>query len=141
MGEGPERAHLEKTITILGLEARVQLMGNVSDEVKFQVLDLSDCYLSTAVHEGFGLVFLEAMECELPVICYNRGGQNDFLINGKTGFVVALDDKKSFSEKIIELISDSQLKKNMGCYNRNLVKNYYISTCAERYISLRTPYG
>lgn len=136
MGEGPERAHLEKTITILGLEAMVQLTGNVSDEVKFQVLDMSDCYLSTAVHEGFGLVFLEAMECGLPVICYNRGGQNDFLINGKTGFVVALGDKKSFSEKIIELISDSQLKKNMGCYNRNLVKNYYISTCAERYISL-----
>lgn len=136
IGEGPERAQLEELIGSFGLEEMVHLMGNVSDEVKFQVLDLSDCYLSTALHEGFGIVFLEAMECGLPVICYNRGGQNDFLVNGKTGFLVELGDKKSFSEKVIELMTESKLKKNMSSYNRNLVKNYYISTCAEKYISL-----
>lgn len=136
IGEGPERAHLEELIRSFGLKDMVYLMGNVSDEVKFQVLDLSDCYLSTALHEGFGLVFLEAMECGLPVICYNRGGQNDFLVNGETGFLVELGDRKSFSEKTIELMTDSKLKKNISSYNRNLVKNYYISTCAEKYISL-----
>jgi len=136
IGEGPERAHLEELIRGFGLKDMVHLMGNVSDEVKFQVLDLSDCYLSTALHEGFGIVFLEAMECGLPVICYNRGGQNDFLVNGKTGFLVELGDKKSFSEKVIELMTESKLKKNMSSYNRKIVKKYYISTCAEKYISL-----
>ena len=90
IGEGPERAHLEGLIKRLGLEGTVRLMGNVSDEVKFQLLDLSDFYLSTALHEGFGLVFLEAMKCGLPIICYNRGGQNDFLVDGRTGFLVLL---------------------------------------------------
>ena len=136
MGEGPERNHIERLIERLGLERKVRLLGNVSDELKFQVLDLSDCYLSTALHEGFGLVFLEAMECGLPIICYNRGGQNDFLVNGKTGFLVELDDKKAFSKKLIELMTNLELKKKVVSYNKNHVKHYYISTCAEKYISL-----
>lgn len=136
MGEGPERAHLEGLIKLFGLEGIVRLLGNVSDKVKFQFLDLSDCYLSTALHEGFGLVFLEAMECGLPIICYNQGGQNDFLVNGKTGFLVELGDKESFREKIIELIGNAKLRKNISSYSRNLVQNYYISNCSEKYISL-----
>ena len=136
IGEGPERVHIEELVKRLGLEETVRFLGNVSDEVKFQLLDLSDCYLSTALHEGFGLVFLEAMECGLPVICYNRGGQNDFLVNGKTGFLVEFGDKESFGEKVIELIRNAELRNSMRSYNRDLVKKYYISNCAERYISL-----
>jgi len=136
IGEGPERSHLEKLIRRFGLDGRARLLGNVSDEVKFQLLDLSDCYLSTALHEGFGLVFLEAMECGLPVICYNRGGQNDFLINGRTGFLVQLGDKETFGEKIVRLIRDSKLKNRMSLHNRRYVQNYYIGECANQYISL-----
>ncbi len=135
VGEGPERAHLEELTREYDLKGVVRMMGNVSDEVKFQLLHLSDCYLSTALHEGFGLVFLEAMECGLPVICYNRGGQNDFLINKKTGFLVELDDKNAFQDRIIELIQNPDMKDEISYYNKNLVKKYYISTCAERYIS------
>ena len=104
IGEGPERIHIEKCINNLDLQGHVRLMGNVSDGEKFQILSLSDFYLSTALHEGFGLVFLEAMECGLPVISYNQGGQNDFLINGKTGFLVKLGEKESFRDRINEVI-------------------------------------
>ena len=136
MGEGPEHTRLEGLIKSLDLKRKVRLLGNVSDEVKYQILDLSDCYLSTALHEGFGLVFLEAMECGLPIICYNRGGQNDFLVNKKTGFLIELGDKNSFFEKLIEIMTNLELKRNISSYNKNLVKNYYIKTCAEKYISL-----
>ncbi len=136
VGEGPERAHLEELTREYDLKGLVRMMGNVSDEVKFQLLHLSDCYLSTALHEGFGLVFLEAMECGLPVICYNHGGQNDFLVNGKTGFLVKLGDKESFHNRIIDIIQEEDLKNAMSNYNSNLVKEYYISNCAEKYITL-----
>jgi glycosyltransferase involved in cell wall biosynthesis len=136
IGDGPERPNLETLVRGFGLDRSVRLLGNVSDEVKFQLLDLSDCYLSTALHEGFGLVFLEAMECGLPVICYNRGGQNDFLLDGKTGFLVQLGDKETFGEKIVKLITNAKLKRNMAFHNRRYVQNYYIGECANQYISL-----
>ncbi len=136
IGEGPERPHLERLTTRFGLGGRVRFLGNVSDEVKFQLLDLSDCYLSTASHEGFGLVFLEAMECGLPIICYDRGGQTDFLRNGQTGFLIPLGDRRSFVEKLIELIENPERKRQISQYNRSLVKSYYINACAEKYLSL-----
>ena len=49
---------------------------------------IADAFVSTSQHEGFGLVFLEAMAFGLPVVCYDRGGQTDFLTSGETGFVV-----------------------------------------------------
>jgi len=136
IGEGPERPHLERLTRWFGLGGRVRFLGNVSDEVKFQLLDLSDCYLSTASHEGFGLVFLEAMECGLPIICYDRGGQTDFLRNGQTGFLIPLGDRRSFVEKLIELIENPERKRQISKHNRNLVKSYYINACAEKYLSL-----
>ena len=136
IGEGPQRSHLQSLINDFGLEGIVRLLGNVSDEVKFQVLDLSDCYLSAASHEGFGLVFLEAMECGLPIVSYNRGGHNDFLVNGKTGFLVELGNKKIFREKLVELFANSELMKRISKYNKNLVKEFYIGGCAQKYISL-----
>ncbi|MBW2662024.1 MAG: glycosyltransferase family 4 protein [Deltaproteobacteria bacterium] len=136
IGEGPERNHLEGLTKRLDLIGKVRFFGNVSDEVKFQLLDLSDCYVSTAIHEGFGLVFLEAMEIGLPVICYNRGGQNDFLEDGKTGFLVELGDRKKLAEKVLELMNDSDFCARVSAYNRELVQSYYISACAEKYLSL-----
>jgi glycosyltransferase involved in cell wall biosynthesis len=136
IGDGPQRDHLRELVSRLDLAGKVIMAGNVSDEEKFQLLDVSNCYLSTAFHEGFGLVFLEAMEAGIPVICYDRGGQNDFLVSGKTGFIVELGDKNKFSEKILELVHNPELHTNIGAYNRQLVQNYYISACAEKYITL-----
>jgi glycosyltransferase involved in cell wall biosynthesis len=136
IGEGPERTNIENLIKRHWLEDRVILFGYVSDELKFQLLNISDCYLSTALHEGFGLIFLEAMECGLPIISYNRGGQNDFLVDGKTGFLIKFRQKDKFKEKIHEILSKPKLRNNISIYNKNQIKNYYISNCAERYIDL-----
>jgi len=136
VGDGPQRPHIENQIHRLGLEGRVRLLGNISDEEKFQILDISDCYLSTALHEGFGLVFLEAMEFGLPIICYNKGGQNDFLVNGKTGFLVELGDKNKFLKSVEKIINNFKLKKAISEYSRSVIKNYYIPICADKYISI-----
>lgn len=136
IGEGPQRSHLEKLALQLGLNSDVRFLGSVSDEAKFQLLALSDFYLSTALHEGFGLVFLEAMECGLPIICYDRGGQRDFLESGKTGFLVEFGNRHAFGSRIVELIKNPQVRASMREYNRRLIKKYYINTCAQRYVSL-----
>jgi glycosyltransferase involved in cell wall biosynthesis len=136
IGEGPERTHLENHARQNGVSNRVYFFGNVSDHTKFQLLDISDVYISTALHEGFGLVFLEAMECGLPVICYDRGGQNDFLINGKTGFLVEFGNKDLFVDRILDIYSNKKLRDNISRFNKKLINDYYISSCAQKYLSL-----
>lgn len=136
IGDGPERQHLDQKVYDLGLTDHVLFMGSVTDEEKFQLLSVADIYLSTALHEGFGLVYLEAMECALPVICFNRGGQTDFLVDGKTGYLVTLGDKETFKQRMMSLLDSPEKRVEMGAYNKELVKNYYIDICAEKYLSL-----
>ncbi|MDD4072950.1 MAG: glycosyltransferase family 4 protein, partial [Desulfobacterales bacterium] len=136
MGDGPQYAHISDLARQRGLHEKVVMLGNVSDEMKFQLLSVSDCYISTAMHEGFGLVFLEAMECGLPVICYDFGGQTDFLINGKTGFLVELGNMQKLHQRVIEIMNNREVRKKMGNFNRQLVCNFYIERCADQYITL-----
>lgn len=136
IGDGPERETLYELAKKYRIGGNILMMGNVSDEQKFQLLSLSDIFLSTAVHEGFGLVFLEAMEAGIPIVCYNRGGHNDFLEDGRTGFLVELGDENKFQERVLELINNDVKRSGMGAYNKKLVQKFYIDVCAEKYISL-----
>jgi glycosyltransferase involved in cell wall biosynthesis len=136
MGDGPERANLERLIRQLDLENVVKIFGVVSDQQKFQLLSVSDIYLSTSLHEGFCLAFLEAMDCGLPVVCYDRGGHNDFLLEGKTGYLIRCGDSTALGRKLAELIAARDLRTEMGLFNRTRVKDFYVERCAERYLSL-----
>jgi glycosyltransferase involved in cell wall biosynthesis len=136
IGDGPERGNIEAEVLKLGLQERVKLLGRVTEEEKWHYLSISDSYLSTAIHEGFGIVFLEAMECGLPVICYDRGGQRDFLKDGITGYLVKLSNKELFVEKMRELLGEREVMEKMSEWNREYVREFYISRCAEKYLSL-----
>jgi len=120
----------------MNLQNNVIMMGNVSDDEKYQLLELSDCFVSTATHEGFGLVFLEAMETGKPIVCYDHGGHTDFMVNGKTGFMVQLGNRKRLKEKILDIITNQELCMKISHFNKKLVKKYYIERCAENYLKL-----
>jgi len=136
IGDGPEKENIENLAKQLGISGEIRLLGRVSDEEKFQYLAVSDVYLSTAIHEGFGIVFLEAMECGLPVLSYDRGGQTDFLREGKTGYLIELGNKGNFVSKLKELLNSDSLRAEVRAHNKNYVKEFYIEHVAEKYISI-----
>ena len=138
VGDGPEGAELRKLGQHPALANRIHWLGAVSDEVKQQALSVADVFVSASQHEGFGLVFLEAMAAGLPVICYNRGGQVDFLASGQTGFVVKLNEREEFTQAIAKLQSDLDLRSRLGIENRARVEQFFIDTCAARYEAVFT---
>jgi glycosyltransferase involved in cell wall biosynthesis len=133
VGDGPDRDAIGRQAHELGIASRVHLLGMVSDAEKYAALSISDAFATTSQHEGFGLVFLEAMAFGLPIVCYDRGGQTDFLASHRTGFVVPLNDEAAFASAIIELHRDRESRLRYGHHNRLLVESYFIDTCARRY--------
>ena len=133
IGSGPLSESLKKEARKLGIEDKIHLMGFVEEEEKLQLLEMSDLYVSTSQHEGFGLVFLEGMHCGLPVVCYDRGGQIDFLTDDETGYVVELNDLELFTKRCRDLIESPERRKEMGEHNREAVKDFYIDLIAKRY--------
>ena len=75
IGDGPEKNNLKKLANNLSVSEHVLFLDSVDDEKKFKYLSVSDIYVLSSIHEGFGLVVLEAMHAGLPIISTDSGGQ------------------------------------------------------------------
>jgi glycosyltransferase involved in cell wall biosynthesis len=133
VGDGPDTVALQSAASAAGVAERVHLLGHVSDAQKYRALAAADIFVSTSQHEGFGLVFLEAMAFGLPVVCYDRGGQTDFLKSRETGYVIKLNDLADFTRALVELHDQRALRREIGRNNLQRVEAFFIDRCAERY--------
>lgn len=133
VGDGPQSDAIRQSAAERGLGDRVHLLGQVDEATKFAALAVADVFVSTSQHEGFGLVFLEAMAYGLPVVCYDRGGQTDFLHTGETGHVISLNDLPSFAQALLTLQQDGPLRRRLAENNRRRVEDFLIDRCARRY--------
>jgi glycosyltransferase involved in cell wall biosynthesis len=136
IGDGPDKPKLQDLARTLHVADRAVFLGNIPDETKFHLLNIADIYVSAASHEGFGLVFLEAMAVGLPIISYDSGGHTDFLSDGKTGFLASLGDRAALIRSTQILSKDAALRRQMGQFNQRHVEHYYIENCAAKYHAL-----
>jgi glycosyltransferase involved in cell wall biosynthesis len=132
VGDGPEAIEVQRAASEMGVADRVKMLGHVTDRQKHAALSMSDVFVSTSQHEGFGLVFLEAMACGLPVVAYDRGGQIDFL-SASTGAVVRLNDIHGFTQAVLDLHAAPERRVEIRRHNLAAVETYFIDRCARRY--------
>jgi len=115
VGEGPERMSLEYLVKQLGIENNVIFTGRIDDRSlsnqysHASVLVLPSRKSRGMVMEGLGMVLLEAMSRNIPVIGTNVGGIPDIIDDGKNGFLVPPDDEKALAEKILQIVSNPDL--------------------------------
>ncbi len=135
VGDGPARPELEVAAHAANVAHRVLFTGPISDERKWQLLTTADLYVSTTLHEGFGIVFLEAMESGLPVICYDRGGQTDFLTSAFSRLVPAGDETR-FERELCMLCDEDALRAELGGAARSAARDFHADRFAERYLEV-----
>lgn len=133
LGDGPERKRLQSLADELGLRERVHLRGFVSEADKRAVLRAADGYVSASEHEGFGIVFLEAMEAGLPIVATNVGGQRDFLAEGENALLVNPHDATALAAAVRRLVGDESLRKRMAQSNQKKVKEFYLDRTVRRF--------
>lgn len=136
IGDGPLVDSLRERAKRLNVAGQVRFLGMVDDAAKFELLSISDLYVSASQHEGFGLVFLEAMASGLPIVCYDRGGQRDFLSDGRNGHLVPVNDLAALVERCRRLIDAPTLREEIGSVNRLDVQQFFIQRCVQRYEEL-----
>ena len=88
VGDGGGRAALEARVRALGLQRAVRFLGRVDDAELLALYRSADLFLMPSAKEGFGIVFLEAAACGLPVIAGRGDGSVDALVDGALGTLV-----------------------------------------------------
>ncbi len=115
VGDGPEGESLKYLVTQLRLESHVTFLGSVPLDELVRVYRASDIFvlpcqtLPNGDTEGFGLVFLEANACGLPVVAGAAGGTTEAVIDQETGLIVDGTDPAQIADAIARLLDEPSL--------------------------------
>ena len=123
VGDGPERHRIELLVEELGLGRNVLLTGYRRDIP--HLLRCSDVLVLCSEMESSPLTLLEAMSSGLPVVTTEVGGIPEIVKDGGNGFLVPPGSPRELAERILELNSDSALRRRMGAAARRTVLERY----------------
>jgi phosphatidyl-myo-inositol dimannoside synthase len=87
-----EQTRIEQLIIDYGVSDQVVLTGFIDEEELVDHFLLADLFILPSKKEGFGIVFIEALACGVPVICGNADGSVDAICNGELGTSINPDD-------------------------------------------------
>jgi glycosyltransferase involved in cell wall biosynthesis len=134
LGQGASEQELRKLVADLGLDGRV-IFGGTTPHLE-SYYNMADIFVMLPDAEANSVACHEAMSCALPVVVSNSGGFAES-VPPDAGFLVDQDDPAQIDSKLIELISDSQLRLQMGQAGRaNVVSHLSWDQIAERFLKV-----
>lgn len=133
-GDGPEEPALRARAAELGIADKVHFLGHVDETRKYQFLAAADCFALATLHEGFGIVYQEAMSCGLPIATTNCGGQTDFLEDGENALLTPPGDPDALARSLARLARDPALRARLGARNRADIAEHHIEAVAREYL-------
>jgi glycosyltransferase involved in cell wall biosynthesis len=121
-GTGSSEAALKKRVNDLGIGQSVRFTGRYDHDELHNMLRSSDVYVSTSLSDGgIAASTAEAMACGLPAVVTNTGENDQWIEDGKTGFLVAARTPSALANRIVYLLRDSALRKAIGLAARNVI--------------------
>jgi glycosyltransferase involved in cell wall biosynthesis/MoaA/NifB/PqqE/SkfB family radical SAM enzyme len=123
IGDGSERADLERLSMELGITDRVRFFGFQRDTPQ-RLADI-DIFALSSLSEGTSISILEAMAAGKPIVATAVGGIPALVEEGKNGFLVPSSDPAAFARALLWLIRDEDLRERMGEENRLKAQKEY----------------
>lgn len=111
-GNGPNRDALNALISTLHMEDVVELLGYRTDLEKY--VHMCDMAVSASFREGLGVNILEAMYCQKAVVASDNRGHRELVEDHKSGYLVDAGTADQFSERIILLAENENLRQEMA---------------------------
>jgi phosphatidyl-myo-inositol dimannoside synthase len=99
-----ELNRMKTLINQYNLNDSVKLIGFVNDDELIQHYLMADAFVMPSKKEGFGIVFIEALACGVPVIAGNKDGSVDALQNGALGKLIDPDSEEELEQAILETL-------------------------------------
>ena len=125
VGDGPDRAELERLIDELKINSKVSLMGRRDDMPS--VYRSFDVMVSSSRKEGLPVSILEGMATGLPVVATAVGEVPSIIRSGETGLLIPPDNPLLLAKAIAELLVDHEYRERLGSAAKKLIEREFSS--------------
>lgn len=92
---------------------------------KWSEFSKSDMLCMSSLHEAFGLVFVEAGYCKIPIISTNVEGIPEVVVNGKSGLLCEPKNPKLLAQNIIKILKDPEYGQSLGKFGFEYVRKKF----------------
>ena len=124
-------------LDLVGLSAYSNIENIVGIADKSLIYQSGSILVNTSNYEGFGLTILEGMNFGLPVMAFDVPDGPKYLIeNNENGFLIQPFNLEYFSEKLIELMNDEQLRQNFGQKSYEKSLNFDLNKIHEKWLEI-----
>lgn len=111
---------LRELAVSLDLDEKISFMRSITDKQKVELLRKAFCLVYTPTNEHFGIVPVEAMYCEKPVIATNTGGPLETVAHDQTGYLAPAEPEQ-FALKMAKLVEDPLIQQEFASAARRRV--------------------
>lgn len=141
LGNGSEYSNLQSQISNLKLQDKVIFLEKLTEEELIGLYKNAELFILLPQNngfdiEGFGLVFLEAAACGLPVIATHNTGAEDAILDGQNGFSVPQNEYREAAQILKKILSDKILKQDLSNKSIEFARSMDWSSVAHKYIDI-----
>jgi len=135
-GKGPDEKSLKKYVSSNKI-SNVTFLGFISDEEKIYHLHKADVFCSPAIYgESFGIVLLEAMAAECPIVAGDNTGYQSVLVDKGALSLVNPRDTIDFARRLSLMLYDEELRKIWKNWAKKYVRQFDYPKIADQYYQI-----
>jgi glycosyltransferase involved in cell wall biosynthesis len=130
----------ETRIETKGLNSKIEFIGKKSNVREY--LLTGDVFLLPSREDPFPLVCLEAADCFLPVICFEKAGGMPEFVKDDAGFVIPFEDTKEMALKTIHLLNHESERREKGrIAHQRFVDNHSVNVSLAKVLNVTRKIG
>ena len=132
IGRSKDEALMRRRVRAKGLDGAVTFVGQVSYRDLYAYYLGADVFAMPSVLEAFGIPYLEAMHCGVPVVASDSPGPTDYLRDGVNCLMPRRGDERALATALVEALTDEELRSRLVAGGRVTAAEATVTRMVER---------
>ncbi len=132
LGDSGDGALMKRLARELGVSAAFEFVGQVDYGTLYDYYCSASVYAMPSLLEAFGIPFLEAMHCGVPVVASDIPGPDDYLRHRQNALMAKTGDSEDLANCVLEILRDATLRDRLVEAGRETAKEFRVAEMARR---------
>ncbi|MBQ3476502.1 glycosyltransferase [Candidatus Saccharibacteria bacterium] len=136
VGDGVDKARLEKMVKDDGLSSSIKFLGRVTPPDLYELYRVGTLFATASEIETQGIVLIEAAATGLPLIAVDKGAVSEVCISDKNGFLCRPGNTAEIAEAMIKILSDPELQQKFAINSVKIAAEHDMEKTLDKFINI-----